>query len=75
MTTKIEPHINVRRVCDLLDCHRNTVYSLVRRGQLRAIRLSARDMRISVPSVEEFLERRRVEAGSGGELRGEELRS
>lgn len=53
----LRPH----RVANFLDCSRQHVYDLVREGELEAIRLGPRDMRISEQSVERFIKKMEIE--------------
>ncbi len=50
------------KVAEYLDCTRECVYDLVRRGQLEAVRLGPRAMRISEISVQGYLEKMRIQS-------------
>lgn len=50
------------RVAEFLDCSPKHVWELVSQGQLEAIRLGPRAMRISEVSVMGFLEKMRIKA-------------
>jgi excisionase family DNA binding protein len=56
MATKIalNPINKVPAVAEYLDCDRGTVYLLIQRGDLRAVRLG-RNLRVTREAVEEFL--------------------
>jgi excisionase family DNA binding protein len=51
-----------RRVAQYLDCTREHIYNLVARGELQAIRLGPRDIRISELSLQGFVDKHRVES-------------
>ena len=55
-----KPWLQVRRVAQILDCHEQTVYDLVREGKLQAIRFGHRSLRISEANLEEFIEKNKV---------------
>lgn len=55
----LRPH----RVANFLDCSKDHVYDLVHLGELEAIRLGVRDIRISEESLQKFLDRQKLEAG------------
>lgn len=50
------------RVSRTLDCTTDHVYDLVRRGELTAIKLGPRALRISHDSLEGFLAKHRIES-------------
>jgi excisionase family DNA binding protein len=56
--------LKVRQVATYLDCSKDQVYDLVHEGELKAFKhgQTLRSMRISVESLEAFVERNRVEA-------------
>lgn len=58
----------VSRVARHLDVSRKRVYQMVEEGKLEAVRMGPRGLRVLVPSIEAFLDRRRVEQ-AGAEFR------
>lgn len=52
--------IRPNRVAERLDCTRQHVYDLVAAGQLEAVRLGPRAMRISEISLEGYIEKMRI---------------
>ncbi len=57
--------LRVRRVAQYLDCSRDTVYDLVRSGQLEATRVGSQGMRISQKSLQSYVTVNRVPASEG----------
>jgi excisionase family DNA binding protein len=53
--------MRVRTVADALDLEPKQVYELIREGELKAVRLGKRNLRVCQDSVEEFIEKRRIE--------------
>lgn len=51
--------LKVRKVAHFLDCRREEVYDLVHEGELQAFRFG-QVLRISVESLEAFIERHRI---------------
>lgn len=50
----------ITRVARHLDVSRKRVYQMVEEGKLEAVRMGPRGMRVLVPSIEAFLDRKRV---------------
>lgn len=50
----------VSRVARHLDVSRKRVYQMVREGKLEAVRMGPRGLRVLVPSIEAYLNKRRV---------------
>lgn len=53
--------LRVHRVAALLDCCRSQVYAMVRTGELAAIKIGIRGIRITVESIEEYFAKNRVD--------------
>lgn len=51
----------VSKVADILAVSAQHVYELIRRGELAAIKIGARGIRVTRKSLEEFLNRNRIE--------------
>ncbi len=56
--TTLEPLLTVNAVCELLDVSRQTIYRLIHRGELVAIRVS-RSPRFAPDDVRRYLEGQR----------------
>ena len=52
--------LRVDRAAEIADCHRSTILRLVRRGDLEAVRLSKRALRVREDSLCRWLEARRL---------------
>lgn len=48
------------KVSKVLDCHRNYVYTLVSLGELKAIRIGEKCLRIAQADLDNFIEARRA---------------
>lgn len=59
---KPEKWIQVSVVAKRLSCSRDKIYDLIAEGELEAIRLGARALRVNEASLEFFIEKNRVEA-------------
>lgn len=53
--------LRVYRVAAILDCSKSQVYVLVQRGDLIAVRLGPRGIRITAKSVDEFMARNELD--------------
>ena len=56
-----ETLLTVRQVAAQLQVSRNKVYAAIRRGELRAVSLSARSMRVRPVDLQAYLQRREAE--------------
>ncbi len=59
MVHRTEPYLSVREVAQRWGVHRNTIYNLIRRGEIRVVRVSPKAFRIAREEVERF-ERERL---------------
>ena len=54
-------HLQVRKVANILDCAPDHIYLLIKTGQLKAIKLGPRALRVCEESLKEFIRSREVE--------------
>ena len=57
----ISRHLQIKKVAHLLDCSKEHIYHLIRTGQLDAIRVGPRALRISEKTISRFLVKQKVE--------------
>ena len=55
-----EKYLKVQKVMDILDCTERHLYDLIVDGELIAIKIGGRAKRISEKSLNEFIERRKI---------------
>ena len=57
----VEKFLYVHKVAKRLSCSNRHVYKLIRDGELKAIRLGTRALRITESSLESFVKKNRVD--------------
>jgi len=60
-TKELEQFISVKTTADLLDCTIQFVYHLIGTGNLKAIKLGTQAIRISVKSLNEYIEKQWID--------------
>ncbi len=53
-------HLRVRTVAEILACSQSLVYDLIRKGELRAVRIGVQGLRVKKESLEIYLAQREV---------------
>ena len=61
MTEKKDRLLCVHNVAERLNCHNSYVYTLIKDGHLKAIRVGKRALRVSESSLNRFIESRKVD--------------
>lgn len=61
MTEQKERYLYVGRVAEKLKCSKRHVYNLVNSGQLKAIKIGSRAIRVPESSLKEFLSDREID--------------
>ena len=58
---KPDPLLNIQQVMKRLNLSRSMVYKLIHNGELKAIRLGQKALRVPLSELEDYIERRREE--------------
>lgn len=64
-STEAQFGVNAEKAAKMLDCGKTTIYDLAREGQLASYKLGKRGLRITMSSIQEFVERGGFEEDQG----------